>query len=44
MTQAALEWYWSLYLEGRDGRDDPDASPAAAASLAGLPQGDRDHL
>ena len=38
MTQAALEWYWSLYLEGRDGRDDPDASPAAAATLAGLPR------
>ena len=28
---------WAAYLEGHDGAGDPDASPAAAADLAGVP-------
>ena len=38
LTAAGMRWYWDHYLGGADGLA-PDASPARAAFLGGLPPG-----
>lgn len=35
--RADMEWYWNHYAADAGQRDDPDASPLRAASMAGLP-------
>lgn len=37
LTAAAMRWGWDLYLPNPADRDDPDASPLRAPSLAGMP-------
>jgi acetyl esterase len=37
LNRADMEWFWGHYLRGEADRRDPRASPALAASLAGLP-------
>lgn len=37
LSRAAMQWFWSLYLETPGQVADPLASPLRAASLAGLP-------
>ena len=36
LEQATMEWFWSLYVPGFEGANDPEVSPLRAADLEGV--------